>query len=208
MFGLDCATQTSPMETVASLSNWCSKVVPLLVVLSSPPEAVATQYMLGSASYTEMAVMRPAMLAGPTQRQARVLTQASGRVPSATVVVFGSGCCPEPAGSWSQAVRPTATMRNAENRRIRAGRTMMSPGAGTRATAPRPPLGWGSGCDCKGRRGAMPMIFFRRGAFVWAAEKLVEFLYTKGEGAVLANNPRSEERRVGKECRSRWSPYH
>ena len=25
-----------------------------------------------------------------------------------------------------------------------------------------------------------------------------------GEGAVL----RSEERRVGKECRSRWSPYH
>src|SRR3989454_2165657 len=24
----------------------------------------------------------------------------------------------------------------------------------------------------------------------------------------LAWNPRSEERRVGKECRSRWSPYH
>src|SRR3712207_3942572 len=23
-----------------------------------------------------------------------------------------------------------------------------------------------------------------------------------------ANTPRSEERRVGKECRSRWSPYH
>ena len=23
-----------------------------------------------------------------------------------------------------------------------------------------------------------------------------------------ANNSRSEERRVGKECRSRWSPYH
>ena len=23
-----------------------------------------------------------------------------------------------------------------------------------------------------------------------------------------ANNRRSEERRVGKECRSRWSPYH
>ena len=22
------------------------------------------------------------------------------------------------------------------------------------------------------------------------------------------NQPRSEERRVGKECRSRWSPYH
>ena len=25
---------------------------------------------------------------------------------------------------------------------------------------------------------------------------------------VTAINPRSEERRVGKECRSRWSPYH
>ena len=28
---------------------------------------------------------------------------------------------------------------------------------------------------------------------------------TRGEGAGLL---RSEERRVGKECRSRWSPYH
>src|SRR5256885_12782758 len=29
-------------------------------------------------------------------------------------------------------------------------------------------------------------------------------------GLLIANNgtPRSEERRVGKECRSRWSPYH
>ena len=25
---------------------------------------------------------------------------------------------------------------------------------------------------------------------------------------ILVNNARSEERRVGKECRSRWSPYH
>src|SRR6202048_5515313 len=25
---------------------------------------------------------------------------------------------------------------------------------------------------------------------------------------VMAADPRSEERRVGKECRSRWSPYH
>ena len=24
----------------------------------------------------------------------------------------------------------------------------------------------------------------------------------------LGDNDRSEERRVGKECRSRWSPYH
>ena len=26
--------------------------------------------------------------------------------------------------------------------------------------------------------------------------------------ATVRNIPRSEERRVGKECRSRWSPYH
>ena len=25
---------------------------------------------------------------------------------------------------------------------------------------------------------------------------------------LTAETPRSEERRVGKECRSRWSPYH
>ena len=25
---------------------------------------------------------------------------------------------------------------------------------------------------------------------------------------IMENKPRSEERRVGKECRSRWSPYH
>ena len=36
----------------------------------------------------------------------------------------------------------------------------------------------------------------------------------KAEGKVLIDfwaprcMPRSEERRVGKECRSRWSPYH
>ena len=27
-------------------------------------------------------------------------------------------------------------------------------------------------------------------------------------GSATANGKRSEERRVGKECRSRWSPYH
>ena len=29
-----------------------------------------------------------------------------------------------------------------------------------------------------------------------------------GESAPFAHSSRSEERRVGKECRSRWSPYH
>ena len=33
---------------------------------------------------------------------------------------------------------------------------------------------------------------------------------TKDDGSTvsIAKCPRSEERRVGKECRSRWSPYH
>ena len=31
--------------------------------------------------------------------------------------------------------------------------------------------------------------------------------FTKGD-AIIAILSRSEERRVGKECRSRWSPYH
>ena len=33
---------------------------------------------------------------------------------------------------------------------------------------------------------------------------LVFFMFGPGK----AQNTRSEERRVGKECRSRWSPYH
>ena len=39
----------------------------------------------------------------------------------------------------------------------------------------------------------------------WAAQQFV--LETEGDGAMLLE-VRSEERRVGKECRSRWSPYH
>src|SRR2546425_5865060 len=31
---------------------------------------------------------------------------------------------------------------------------------------------------------------------------------TAQKAASVAKNSRSEERRVGKECRSRWSPYH
>jgi len=33
-------------------------------------------------------------------------------------------------------------------------------------------------------------------------------LTTVGYGDIAPQSPRSEERRVGKECRSRWSPYH
>ena len=49
-----------------------------------------------------------------------------------------------------------------------------------------------------GRRG----IMIAAGAILLAAG-LIVCLSLKKE-----SNPRSEERRVGKECRSRWSPYH
>ena len=41
-------------------------------------------------------------------------------------------------------------------------------------------------------------------------ETVVRPLADGGEGTVqaLTEGLRSEERRVGKECRSRWSPYH
>ena len=42
------------------------------------------------------------------------------------------------------------------------------------------------------------------------AEGLIKLSPRKkpAEEAPAAEAPRSEERRVGKECRSRWSPYH
>src|SRR3712207_7475219 len=40
----------------------------------------------------------------------------------------------------------------------------------------------------------------------WAREGVVEVL--KARNPVYRVMLRSEERRVGKECRSRWSPYH
>ena len=42
-------------------------------------------------------------------------------------------------------------------------------------------------------------------ANLWVNYQLVAIGGAKGDTAVDA---RSEERRVGKECRSRWSPYH
>src|SRR3989449_5969159 len=36
----------------------------------------------------------------------------------------------------------------------------------------------------------------------------VRLVHRLGPGATIYAEDRSEERRVGKECRSRWSPYH
>ena len=50
------------------------------------------------------------------------------------------------------------------------------------------------------------------GGHPWVYENdILEFPETEPENGTLADvvSPkRSEERRVGKECRSRWSPYH
>src|SRR3712207_7205405 len=43
----------------------------------------------------------------------------------------------------------------------------------------------------------------RRGHLVTVDEP-----WSEGRLCAVARDPRSEERRVGKECRSRWSPYH
>ena len=45
-----------------------------------------------------------------------------------------------------------------------------------------------------------------RFAYNWALAREKEN-YEKG-GKFISDAERSEERRVGKECRSRWSPYH
>ena len=45
----------------------------------------------------------------------------------------------------------------------------------------------------------------------YAAYGMVVWGFTVAQWVVIPNNMglfRSEERRVGKECRSRWSPYH
>ncbi len=41
-----------------------------------------------------------------------------------------------------------------------------------------------------------------------ASNRYLAALDEDGEEACLEAATRSEERRVGKECRSRWSPYH
>src|SRR3712207_8757742 len=44
--------------------------------------------------------------------------------------------------------------------------------------------------------------------FIEFLEGLYNFWRKFERYAIISNSTRSEERRVGKECRSRWSPYH
>ena len=53
----------------------------------------------------------------------------------------------------------------------------------------------------------MPMVYTHRIVNNLILNGVVNFDYAK-ENSIYAALTRSEGRRVGKECRSRWSPYH
>ena len=50
--------------------------------------------------------------------------------------------------------------------------------------------------------------FINEGEYHPETEQLFDQLLSAATNAKEALGIRSEERRVGKECRSRWSPYH
>ena len=61
------------------------------------------------------------------------------------------------------------------------------------------------------------LTFAQEARFVWStsvfssamnASTLIEMVVARAEVDFIEPIYRSEERRVGKECRSRWSPYH
>ena len=55
--------------------------------------------------------------------------------------------------------------------------------------------------------GAGPIIIGQACEFDYSGTQATRALKEEGYRVILVNS-RSEERRVGKECRSRWSPYH
>ena len=53
-----------------------------------------------------------------------------------------------------------------------------------------------------------PRHTFERGTLFIRNGRIVPFAAPEAGEEVIDAEGRSEERRVGKECRSRWSPYH
>src|SRR2546430_16315742 len=56
--------------------------------------------------------------------------------------------------------------------------------------------------------GTVVIIEFDRSTSVQQVRTALDKSYPGGGQNVIVQAYRSEERRVGKECRSRWSPYH
>src|SRR2546429_9947673 len=62
--------------------------------------------------------------------------------------------------------------------------------------------------------GGVPMTLFTEAALTLGSSVIPIGAYTvypipaRNNWTLVVNKNRSEERRVGKECRSRWSPYH
>src|SRR4051794_37570822 len=80
------------------------------------------------------------------------------------------------------------------------GRARVAPPGPTSVPAPRPPHA--AGARFHSLIGA-PMLSF----YDWYADLPIASPQVFGDQTDVPES-RSEERRVGKECRSRWSPYH
>src|SRR2546422_5607809 len=121
-----------------------------------------------------------------------------------------------PRGARGVGLRAGAPLRHLAPRRSQAPARARARGArGSRQAWPgallpagRPPHERGGPLD----RAVPPLL----GSAVRRARRLPRPTRTPGDSAMATRDPpstvtpvtRSEERRVGKECRSRWSPYH
>ena len=55
---------------------------------------------------------------------------------------------------------------------------------------------------------SIPLVISLNPALIFVSSALFKICTQHHQGVGKTPKPRSEERRVGKECRSRWSPYH
>src|SRR6266571_2221583 len=71
MSGFDGATATLPIDRTVCSSKIGANVVPALPVLNRPPVPVATKNCAGFPGTRAISLIRPPMLAGPTERHDR-----------------------------------------------------------------------------------------------------------------------------------------